>query len=68
MIRRVMQCETCGKQVDLRLEINASSYYQDMPETWLTLVEGNPQMNDARHFCSLSHLYQWSANRLEEER
>lgn len=64
MIRRVMQCETCGKQVDLPLEIGVSSYYKDMPETWLALVEGNPQASIPWHFCSVSHLYQWSSNRL----
>jgi len=67
MIRRVMQCELCKKQVDLPVDIHMSSYYQDMPETWLTLCEGNPQVNTPWHFCSVSHLYQWSSNKLNKE-
>lgn len=66
MIRRIMQCETCGKQVDLPLDISLSQYYHGMPDSWLTLVEGNPQEHTALHFCSLSHVYQWASNRLRE--
>ncbi|MGH2478066.1 MAG: hypothetical protein ACRDHW_00205 [Ktedonobacteraceae bacterium] len=59
MIRRVIECETCKKQIDLPMGIDALNFYQSVPETWLTLVEGNPQTHEAQHFCSASHLYQW---------
>lgn len=68
MIRRVMQCETCGKQVDLHVNIDVSHYYGDMPATWFTLVAGNPQTNTPWHFCSISCLDQWCLMRLSTKK
>lgn len=68
MIRRVVECETCKEQVDIPPELDFSRPSAwVIPESWFTLVEGNPQTNVPWHFCSLSHLCQWSSNRLNSK-
>lgn len=67
MVRRVVQCETCKKQIDIPDFDHLRPYGWVLPEDWFTLVEGNPQTKTGWHFCSLSHLYQWASNKLDEE-
>ena len=62
MIRRVLECETCKAQVDIP-EFDYAHPYARIPETWFTLVEGNPQANAAWHFCSEQCLHGWLLQR-----
>lgn len=65
MIRHVIECDTCKKQVDI-VQGHLRPDSPRVPETWLMLVEGDLYGSEPLHFCSLSHLYRWSSDRLKE--
>lgn len=50
MIVTRVKCEVCDNGFPIRSQ--QYPYEWDVPDTWLTLIQGNPQHNTGLHFCS----------------
>lgn len=57
------RCDLCDKIVPVAGLSRDGDY---PPGGWFLLIP-SPYTGNDLHFCSLSHLYQWASNRLNEE-
>lgn len=65
MIVTAVQCEICSKQHPMFYGDHAAMYrsapvYAGIPDGWITLTDGNPQTQQAQHFCSKTCLSHWA--------
>lgn len=58
MIVTAIQCENCDKTHQVAR--TSRPYEWNLPAAWITLFQGNPEGQEAQHFCSQACLAQWA--------
>lgn len=57
MIIQLIKCEVCDSSH--KIDPHQRPYEWNLPDSWITLAEGNPQVTDSRTFCSRDCLAAW---------
>lgn len=65
MILTIIRCEMCSNH--FRIDKQSRPYEWEVPPEWITVIEGNPQHHEGRHFCSKECLRAWIVGEKEPE-